>query len=81
MRLIQHFGKNAFQDAVPDELAGAERRAAAAKMAGDEKHTAAEILYNDDLEKYTERELLDELRQTLIGRSVYVPTIDSIAFP
>ena len=38
--------------------------------------TAAEILYHDELEKYSGRELLDELRQTLIGRGVCVPTVE-----
>ena len=36
----------------------------------------AEILYHDELEKYSGRELLDELRQTLIGRGVRVPTAE-----
>lgn len=39
-----------------------------------EKQTAAEILYNDELEKYSGKELLDELRKTLIGKSIQVPT-------
>jgi selenocysteine lyase/cysteine desulfurase len=38
--------------------------------------TAAEILYHDDLEKYSGRELLAALRQTLIGRGVQVPTLE-----
>jgi selenocysteine lyase/cysteine desulfurase len=38
--------------------------------------TANEILYHDELEKYTGRDLLHELRQTLIGRGVRVPTIE-----
>jgi selenocysteine lyase/cysteine desulfurase len=41
-----------------------------------EKRTAAEILYHDELEKYSGRELLGELRQTLIGRGVRVPTAE-----
>ncbi len=41
-----------------------------------ENQTATEILYNDELEKYTGQELLDKLRQTLIGRGVCVPTIE-----
>ena len=41
-----------------------------------EKLTAAEILYHDELEQYSGRELLDELRQTLIGRGVRVPTVE-----
>ena len=46
------------------------------KPASAEKLTAAEILYHDELEKYSGRELLDELRQTLIGRGVRVPTAE-----
>jgi hypothetical protein len=64
LRLIQHFGHDAFQDAV------AEKPAVAEKLA------ATEILCHDELEKYSGRELLDELRQTLIGRSVRVPTVE-----
>ncbi len=41
-----------------------------------EKLAAAEILYHDELEKYSGRELLDELKQTLIGRGVRVPTVE-----
>jgi len=41
-----------------------------------EKLTAVEILYHDGLEEYSGRKLLDELRQTLIGRSVLVPTVE-----
>lgn len=41
-----------------------------------EKLTAAEILYHDELEKYSGRELLDELRKTLIGHGVRVPTME-----
>ena len=37
--------------------------------------TAAGILYHDELEKYSGRELLDQLRQTLIGDGVLVPTL------
>ncbi len=40
-----------------------------------EKRTAAGILYQDDLEQYSGRELLDQLRQTLIGRGMQVPTL------
>ena len=58
LQLIQHFGKDAFQDAAAEKLA------------------ATEILYHDELEKYSGRELLDELRQTLIGRGVRVPTVE-----
>jgi selenocysteine lyase/cysteine desulfurase len=38
--------------------------------------TADEILYRDELENYSGRELLDELRWTLIGRGVRVPTLE-----
>lgn len=41
-----------------------------------EKPTAGEILHHDDLESYSDPELLDKLRQTLIGRSVLVPTAE-----
>jgi selenocysteine lyase/cysteine desulfurase len=37
---------------------------------------ATEILNHDELETYSGRELLDKLRQTLIGSSVRVPTVD-----
>ncbi len=37
--------------------------------------TAAEILRHDELDRYTGRELLNALRQTLIGRGVRVPTV------
>ena len=43
-----------------------------------EKLTAGEILYHDELEEYSGRELLDKLRQTLIGRGVHVPTVEGI---
>lgn len=39
-----------------------------------EKLTATEILYHDELEKFSGRNLLDELRKTLIGRGIQVPT-------
>lgn len=41
-----------------------------------EKLTAGEILYHDDLENYSGLELLDKLRQNLIGSSVLVPTTE-----
>lgn len=44
--------------------------------ADSEKRTAAEILYHDELEPYAGRALLSELRQTLIGRGVCVPTVE-----
>ncbi len=40
------------------------------------KCTAFEILYADELENLSGRTLLGELRQTLIGRGLHVPTID-----
>jgi selenocysteine lyase/cysteine desulfurase len=43
-----------------------------------EKVTASELLHNDELEKFTGQELLNELRQTMIGRSVAVPTMEGI---
>jgi len=58
LRLIQHFGNDAFREAAAEKL------------------TATEILWHDELEKYSGRELLDELRQTLVGRSVRVPTVE-----
>ncbi|MBG0859692.1 MAG: aminotransferase class V-fold PLP-dependent enzyme [Bacteroidales bacterium] len=38
--------------------------------------TAADILYNDKLLNYSGQELLDELKQTLIGRGMPVPTAE-----
>ena len=38
--------------------------------------TAREIIYSDELENITGRELLDKLRQTLIGRGLVVPTTE-----
>jgi selenocysteine lyase/cysteine desulfurase len=63
LRLIQHFGNDAFQDT------------AASLPATAEKLTATEILYHDELAEYSGRELLDELQRTLIGRGVRVPTV------
>jgi len=40
-----------------------------------EKLTVNEILYQDELKKFSGRELLDKLRQTLIGRGICVPTM------
>jgi selenocysteine lyase/cysteine desulfurase len=48
------------------------------KFVPGEKVSAMDILYKDDLEKYSGRKLLDELRQTLIGRNVLVPTIEGV---
>jgi selenocysteine lyase/cysteine desulfurase len=43
-------------------------------LAAGQELTAAEILYHDSLEDYSGPELLQELRQTLIGRTMRVPT-------
>jgi len=43
-----------------------------------EKLSATGILYHDELEKYSGRQLLAELRQTLIGSGVQVPTMEGI---
>jgi selenocysteine lyase/cysteine desulfurase len=40
------------------------------------KLSASEILYHDDLDKYSGRELLDELRKTLVGRGIRIPTLE-----
>jgi selenocysteine lyase/cysteine desulfurase len=37
--------------------------------------TATDILYHDDLSQFKGQELLDELRKTMIGRDVLVPTV------
>jgi len=58
LRLIRHFGNDAFRDATAKKMA------------------ATEILYHDELEEYSGRELMDELRKALIGRSVLVPTVE-----
>lgn len=39
------------------------------------KHTATDILHHDHLSQYKGQELLDELRKTMIGRDVLVPTV------
>jgi selenocysteine lyase/cysteine desulfurase len=41
-----------------------------------EKLTVAEIIYNDELRSYSDKELLVELRQTLIGKNLTVPTTE-----
>ena len=40
------------------------------------KLSAAEILYHDKLDEFSGHKLLDELRQTLIGREILVPTTE-----
>jgi selenocysteine lyase/cysteine desulfurase len=41
-----------------------------------ERLSAGEILFHDKLEKYSGRELLSELRRTLIGRDIIIPTTE-----
>jgi selenocysteine lyase/cysteine desulfurase len=41
-----------------------------------EKMKAVQILYHDQLEKYTGKELLEKLRQTMIGCNLKVPTVE-----
>lgn len=41
-----------------------------------EKHTAGEILFHDKLEQFSGHEMLDELKKTLIGSNLCVPTIE-----
>ncbi|MGE5601933.1 MAG: aminotransferase class V-fold PLP-dependent enzyme [Nitrososphaerales archaeon] len=62
LRLVGNFGSDAFR--APDT-----------GMPGDEKQLATEILHRDELENYSGRKLLEELRKTLIGRDVFVPTV------
>ncbi len=40
------------------------------------KKTAHELLYEDELERYTGKDLLDRLRKTLIGSGIQVPTME-----
>ena len=48
------------------------------RKAAAERRTAEEILYHDELEGYSGRELMERLRQTLIGRSIRVPTSEGL---
>jgi len=41
-----------------------------------EKLSAAEILYHDELMEYSGRELLDKFRESLIGKGISVPTTE-----
>jgi selenocysteine lyase/cysteine desulfurase len=41
-----------------------------------DKISVREILYHDDLDEYSGRELLNELRKNLIGKGVNVPTVE-----
>jgi selenocysteine lyase/cysteine desulfurase len=66
LRLIRRFGDDAFRDAT------AGKRTAACER------TAAEILYHDELKQYSGRELLQELRKTLIGLGLCVPTAEGV---
>lgn len=43
-----------------------------------EKLTATDILYHDELERFSGSKLLDELRKTLIGQGVQVPTTEGL---
>jgi len=43
-----------------------------------EKLTATEILYHDELENYSGKELLEKLRETMIGRGNTVPTTQGL---
>lgn len=43
-----------------------------------EKLTATQLLYHDELEKFSGKEMLDELRKTLIGKGVKVPTTEGL---
>jgi selenocysteine lyase/cysteine desulfurase len=45
------------------------------RLAPADRLTAPEILHSDELEKYSGIELLNELRQTLIGKDIIVPTL------
>jgi selenocysteine lyase/cysteine desulfurase len=42
------------------------------------EHTANEIVYHDELGEFSGRELLEKLRQTRIGLSVQVPTVEGM---
>ena len=43
-----------------------------------EKMTASEIIFNDELDKFSGKDLLNELKQTLIGKNVIVPTAEGM---
>jgi selenocysteine lyase/cysteine desulfurase len=58
LRIVQRYGRGIFQMGTGEA----------------EGVTAAEILYYDELDAYTGPELLERLRQTLMGRNVRVPT-------
>jgi selenocysteine lyase/cysteine desulfurase len=48
----------------------------AINQSSDDKLTATQILYHDELDEFSGRELLNELRKTMIGRNVFVPTTE-----
>jgi selenocysteine lyase/cysteine desulfurase len=62
LRLIRHFGNNAFRNITAEKL------------------SAVEILYHDEMEEYSGKKLLDELRLTLIGHNVSVPTMEGTRY-
>jgi selenocysteine lyase/cysteine desulfurase len=64
LRLIRHFGEDAFQRDDDEEIATSDASA------------LREILHHDDLQGYRGRELLEELKKTHIGRGVHVPTAE-----
>lgn len=70
LKMIQYFGKDAFQSKATGRLT------VNTELANTEERTATEILHQDELERYAGRELLDELRQTLVGLGARVPTVD-----
>jgi selenocysteine lyase/cysteine desulfurase len=41
-----------------------------------EKFSATDLLYHDELDEYSGRKLMDELRKSLIGQNVLVPTVE-----
>lgn len=43
-----------------------------------EEFNFSEILYHDELEEYSGQELLNKLKQTLIGRDIRVPTMEGL---
>lgn len=43
-----------------------------------EKLTVADLLYRDELEKFNGKDLLAELRKTIIGRGIQVPTMEGL---
>jgi selenocysteine lyase/cysteine desulfurase len=45
-------------------------------IATEDKRTGEGILYRDELDKYSGKELLDKLKETMIGKGKHVPTAD-----